>query len=80
MKTEDIKTWGDRLAEYEDGAIITSHHVQKEMQAEIEELRAALAERERILKIAYTQSTMYGLTGESMWIGIKAHTRNGEGS
>lgn len=35
-----IKTWGDRLAEFEDGAIITSHHVTGAMQDEIDELRA----------------------------------------
>lgn len=40
--------------------------------------QCALAERERILKIAYEQSTAYGKTGECMWIGIKAHVRNGK--
>ena len=40
--------------------------------------QCAMAERERILKIAYEQSTAYGKTGECMWIGIKAHVRNGK--
>lgn len=40
--------------------------------------QCALAERERILKIAYEQSTAYGKTGECMWIGIKANVRNGK--
>ena len=38
----NIKTWDDRLAEMEDGAITTSHHVTCAMQDEIDELRAAL--------------------------------------
>ena len=40
--------------------------------------QCALAERERILKIAYEQSTAYGKTGECMWIGIKSHARYGK--
>lgn len=34
------------------------------------------AERERILRIAYEQSTAYGKPGECMWVGIKSRVRN----
>ena len=37
-----IKTWHDRIMELEDGVIVTEPHVTRYMQAEIDELRAAV--------------------------------------
>lgn len=37
-----IKTWHDRIMELEDGVIVTSLHVTRYMQAEIDDLRKAV--------------------------------------
>lgn len=43
-------------------------------------VKAVAAERERILRIVYEHSQYYGLTGECLWIAIKAYTRKGNTS
>ena len=40
--------------------------------------QATLAERERILAIAYEQSRPFGWQGEAVWTAIKAYARNGK--
>ncbi len=42
-----IKTWHERIMELEDGVIVTSLHVTRYMQAEIDELRKAVKSLEK---------------------------------
>lgn len=41
-----IKTWSERMAQYDDGTIVTNAAIKHEMQAEIDELRAELAKQD----------------------------------
>lgn len=69
-----IKTWHDRIMELEDGVIVTELHVTRYMQAEIDELRAKLAEH-KAARIAYASEFPLDAGGEPDVGSIHANIR-----